>query len=262
MNTVNDLNQRRYLASSTPYDISIMNLKSPILAVCWSFAFPGFGHFYVNNFLFGMVLMVWELAINNLAHINLSIYYSLQGNFEAAKACVNPIWFLSYVLVYVFSMWDSYRRAVEVNEQFLLTYGSEQKISIFSLSAAGINFLSKKNPWLSAAWALVSPGLEHIYTNKLPPAVFAIFWMAIVTYKSHWLAGVLYSFWGNFELAKSVIDPQWLLFLPSVYGFVGYEGYSNSDAINNLFRYEQSIFLRKNFQCEDFVTPIGLKLGE
>jgi hypothetical protein len=66
----------------------------------------------------------------------------------------------------------------------------------------------------------------------------------------------MYSFWGNFELAKSVIDPQWLLFLPSIFGFVSYEGYSNSDAVNGLFRYEQSIFLRKNFQDEDFVIPI------
>lgn len=256
MNNLDVFNQRRYLVASSATDISILNLKSPLMAVWWSFTFPGFGHFYIGNFIYGNILLIWEIAVNNFAHVNLSIYYALQGNFRASKAAVNQSWFLSYVIVYAFCMWDSYRRAVELNQQYLLTYGSNRKFPVFNMSSLNIHYLTKKNPWLACVCGAFSPGLEMLYIGKFPAAIFMIGWMILITTKSHWLAAIMYTCWGNFELAKSAIDPQWFLFLPSIYGFVCYEGVSASNAVNGIFKYEQTMFLRENFQDKDFIMPV------
>ncbi|MBC7765276.1 MAG: hypothetical protein H7Y41_02240 [Hyphomonadaceae bacterium] len=61
---------------------------------------------------------------------------------------------------------------------------------------------------------------------------------------------------GNFSQAILVADPEWLLFLPSLYGFVLFDCYANTVEYNKLFEFEQARFLRDNYQDESFEMPI------
>lgn len=247
---------RRYVSALSTISINTLNLKNPWLAVCWSISFPGFGHYYNGNYIFGMLLMIWEIIINGSAKINLCIFYTLIGDFQKAKEVINLNTFLIYGGVYIFCMWDSYRRAIEINKQYLLAYKNDENITSFKMTGMEVNFLEKKDPWLSALWTLITPGAYVIYLQKLPETIFAILWMGLVIFKSNVLEAVMYTFWGQFAIAKNALDLQWFLYLPSMYGYIVYIAYENAIEINRTFKYEQSSFLRKEYQSEDFIMPV------
>lgn len=60
---------------------------------------------------------------------------------------------------------------------------------------------------------------------------------------------------GLFAQAKAVIDPEWFMYLPSVYGFAVYDAYVNTVEYNRLFEKEQSAFLKNKYQNPMFKMP-------
>lgn len=60
---------------------------------------------------------------------------------------------------------------------------------------------------------------------------------------------------GDFANAKAVVNPHWLLNLPSIYMFSIYDAYINCVEFNNLFDLEQSKFLKRNYQRK----PLNIK---
>ena len=64
-----------------------------------------------------------------------------------------------------------------------------------------------------------------------------------------------YTLMGQFDYAKSIINPQWFLNIPSIYLFAIYDAYVNTVSNNNLFDWEQAKFLKKNYQDKNFNMP-------
>lgn len=64
-----------------------------------------------------------------------------------------------------------------------------------------------------------------------------------------------YTLLGNFEQTKAVLDIHWLLNIPSVYFFGVYDAYVNTVENNKLFRFEQSKFLKRQYQNSNFEMP-------
>jgi hypothetical protein len=60
---------------------------------------------------------------------------------------------------------------------------------------------------------------------------------------------------GDFKQAKSVLDMQWLLNMPSVYFFAMYDAYANTVANNKLYDWEQSKFLKRQYENSNFIMP-------
>ncbi|GAB4074131.1 hypothetical protein GCM10028778_16340 [Barrientosiimonas marina] len=89
--------------------------KSPIVALAWAVGLPGFGQIYNRDYVWALVLMAWELYVNLQAEINLSLYYTIQLDFEQAHDIVNFEWGLFYPSVYAFSMWQAYNQARVLN---------------------------------------------------------------------------------------------------------------------------------------------------
>lgn len=75
---------------------------------------------FLGKYLHGFVLIIWELVVNSQSNLNMGIALSFLGGFEEAKAQINQEWGLLYVAVYAYSIWDSYRCAVEVNKSHVL----------------------------------------------------------------------------------------------------------------------------------------------
>jgi len=59
-------------------------------------------------------------------------------------------------------------------------------------------------------------------------------------------------------MATAISDPQWLLFMPSLYLFVIYDAYSLTVEFNKLFEIEQSKFLVDNYQDPSFKMPVDI----
>lgn len=246
---------RRLRASSSQVGLSQIHLRNPWVTAFWSFAFPGCGHLLQDRLLRGLILIVWEMLVNGNAKINLSIMYSLLGNFEMAKQVVNQRWFLLYTSMYVFSIWDSYRGTVDLNKQYILADREDAPLSSMTTGTLDTNFLDKRSPLFACVISILTPGLGHLYVNKVISGLFFIGWTICSIYFSHCLSAVHETMLGNFNQAKSILDMQWLMYLPSIYGFVIYDAYVSAVENNKLFKKAQSKFLRDNYQFSNFKMP-------
>lgn len=234
---------------------NFFHLRNPITMAWWSAAYPGFGHISMGNYISGFLLFFWEMTVNTQGKVNLAILYSFTGRFDMAKEIVNNRWLLLYVLVYIFAIWDSYRLALQFNQLAILADRNEENIQPVSVSFVEINALDQRSPWCAVAWTILAPGLGHIYTHRIPTGFFIIIWWMAIAYFSFLFQGVQYSALGLFEEAKAIVDPEWLMFLPSIYGFAIYDVYVNTVEFNRLFKKEQASFLKSNYQNLNFKMP-------
>ncbi|HOV78657.1 MAG TPA: hypothetical protein PK728_01000 [Bacillota bacterium] len=249
-------NPRYPFFSMSPYTTNVIHLRNPWVTAWWAAAFPGFGHILLGNYIIGFVLIGWEILVNFHANINTGILYSLTGRFDSAKEVLDRRELLIYIAVYVFSIWDSWRRTADYNKLCFLSEKEFPPVALVSMNPAEINCLDKKSPWTCALWSLLMPGLGHLYIHRLATGfLILILWIA-ATCHSHLLEAVHHTFTGNFSAAAAVADPEWLLFMPSIYGFSVYCAYVYAVEFNKVFDREQARFLKENYQEPGFPMPL------
>ncbi|MFC0557791.1 hypothetical protein [Halalkalibacter alkalisediminis] len=249
MNNFKPTNQeRRYKAYVSIFGTTQLHLRNPYIIAWWSAAFPGFGHLLLSKYLRGFTLFIWEILINSMTHLNLSMVYSFTGNIDMAKEVLDPKWFLLYIPVYLFAIWDSYRTAVDMNKVYVLAERENADFNTYSIGALEINYLDKRRPIMAAIWSLFTPGLGQLYVHRVITALFTTAWTIVFVYYSNLLVAVQYLFLGDIAEATQVLDPQWLLFIPSHVGFAVYDSYVNTVENNKLFESEQRKYLKTNYQ--------------
>ena len=249
-----------------PYRITVANLsvlgtiqlhlRNPWIIAWWSAAYPGLGHLLLSKYLRGFLLLILEIIVNYNAKINLAIFYSFIGEVEQAKIVINKDWLLLYCATYIFAIWDSYRTTVDLNNQYKLAAREDAKVEAFKISSLEINYLDKRSPLNSLIWSAMMPGTGQLYIHRILVATFIIVWWFSQCYLSKILPATHYSFFGQFEQAKSVLHIQWFLNIPSIYIFSIYDAYTNTIENNKLYDWEQSKFLIRQYQCEKFKMPI------
>src|SRR5690625_3854645 len=247
-----DNSARRYTANVSIYGTTQLHLRSPSIVAWWSAAFPGFGHLLLSKYIRGFVLFIWEVIVNVNAKINLAIIYSFQSEIDMAVSVLEPGWALVYLPVYFFAIWDSHRTTVDLNKIYLLAEHEEHRFQIFTIGALEINYLDKRNPVMAVFWSLAVPGLGQLYLHRIFTAFFVILWTVTFFYLSHSLEATALLYIGEVQQATSVIKGEWLLMLPSLYGFSAYDAYVNTIENNNLYDREQRRFLKDNYQCPNF----------
>ena len=250
-------NTRRPLSYISTININHIDLKNPWVTAWWSASFPGLGHIFLGSYVKGFLLIVWEIVINVKSRLNLAIIYSFNGRYEMAKEVLDSRWLLLYIAVYIYSMWDSYRKTVELNKFAVLAKRENSPITPFKIDSIEINYLDKRNPWVSLTSSIFMPGLGHLCTHRLPTGFLLLTLWVIISYYSHLLQAVQYSATGAFSQAKAIVDPEWLLFLPSLFGFAIYDAYVHLVEFNKLFQFEQSRFLKENYQDPGFKLPFN-----
>lgn len=252
---------RRPKMNISSYSINCFHLKRPWVVALWSFFYPGFGHLRSGSIVKGMFLFSFEFIINYQAHLNLAILYSFTGNFQQAKEVLNTQWLLMYCAILIFSVWDSYRLAVETNKLSLLADRKNAPITPTVIGSFGIDGLDKRNPWVGVMWSLLLPGLAHLYDSQAVKAIFILIAGVGIVIMSHVLQAIGYTAIGEFAQAKAVLDWQWLLNVPSFYGFAAWDAYIDIVQMNQLFEIEQARYLKNNFQNPAFALPFP-KQGE
>ncbi len=259
-NYSNDNTARRYKAHVSLLGTTQFHLRNPYIVAWWSAAFPGFGHLLLSKYLRGFVLFIWEVVVNVQSNLNLAMIYSIQGEIDKAKEILNTRWILIYIPVYIFAIWDSYRTTMDMNKVYVLAERENHKFNTFSIGALEINYLDKRNPVMAVLWSLFIPGLGQLYIHRITTAFFVIVWSVVFFYCSHALEAISLLFVGEIKKATSVINPEWLLFFPSVYGFSLYDSYINTVENNKLYDKEQRNYFQENYQSPSFQVLKGQKV--
>lgn len=236
------------LFASNPYGDNLLAFRNPWIVMWWSAAFPGMGHFHLNNTFWGFFLMSFEYGVNTFCHINTAIVYSMLGQFDKAKEVLEWRFIILYVVVYVFAMWDSYRRCVDYNKIYQLAVHEKHAVPPMRLSPFELNLLDKKKPWLTLIWTIIFPINGYIYLNRMVAAIYSFLWWAVVIYFSNVLQALTFTAIGDFQSAVKVIDMQWLLYIPSIYTFALYDTYAKTVENNRIFEISQSLRLQSTYQ--------------
>jgi hypothetical protein len=256
-----DNKHRRYKAHVSIYGTTQFHLRNPYIIAWWSAAFPGFGHLLLNKYLRGLLLFTWEVVVNYESKINLAMVYSFCGQIDLAKKTIDTRWMLMYVPVYLFAIWDSYRTTVDMNNVYLLAEREDAPYNTFSIGAMEINYLDKRNPVMSVIWSIFMPGLGQLHIHQFISAFVSLVWTIVFLYFSHLLEAIQFLFFGDIQRSTEILDKQWLLYLPSMWGFAIYDSYINTIENNKLFENEQQGFLKRNYQNPKFRVRKGKVVG-
>ncbi|OIJ14179.1 hypothetical protein BKP35_08275 [Anaerobacillus arseniciselenatis] len=100
--------------------------------------------------------------------------------------------------------------------------------------------------------SLLFPGLGHLYIHRIIEGFIFLSGTILIIYMSNFLVALQYTLLGSFTMGISVLDPQWALFLPSIYCFAAYEAYVLCVECNKAFKKEQKQFLQKSFQFPNY----------
>lgn len=209
---------------------------------------PGLGHLYLGSFTKGIILMTWEIVVNAQANLNLAIYYSLLGNGEQAKQVLDLQWALLYPPFYMVTVWDAYRLAVENNRLYdLERLQSQRAFQYHTRAFYGQNMLQTRNPWMAVFWAAMLGGAGHFHNMQLLKGTVLMGWYLVVAIKSGLNIALYHTLTGEFDLAKQVVDYEWLLFWPSVYLFNIWDAYHDCVEQNKLCDEAQYYWLKRQY---------------
>lgn len=250
------ISPRRTRAYLSPFTTNQLHLRNPWVVAFFAFSYPGFGNLLLHRYAKAFVLILWELFINEQAHINLGIMYTLQGHFDLAKEVMDERWLIVYLGIYMFAIWDSYRSAIEINRLYILADREDAALQPLRIDAWDMNYLDKREPWLAILWSAIAPGLGHLYVHKVITGVFMFGYTVVILYFSHLPVALKNTMLGDFAQAKAEVDMQWLMYLPSIYLFIIYDAYISAVEMNKLFESEQSQYLRRRYQACDYPMPL------
>jgi TM2 domain-containing membrane protein YozV len=232
------------------------HLRNPWVSAWWSAALPGFGHLLISNHFTGFVLLGWEFFVNYQAHINEAIVLSLTGRFPEARESVDHRWLLLYVAVYVYAIWDSYSSTIEQNKYYIIAEREDYPIAPAKITAFELGFAHRRKPLLATLWSLLTPGLGHIYIRKVDEGFIILVCWITTAYMSRLCEAIVFTLVGDFAMAKEVINYQWLLFAPSLYGYAAYASFAAVVEVNKYVDAEQARYLKQNYMSSEFTMPL------
>lgn len=230
---------RRPLATISVYGVTFLHRQNPFMVAWWSAAFPGFGHYLLNQYIRATLLTLSEFFTNVLAHVNEAIVYSFSGKFEMAKAVVQPRWLFGYVIIYFYAIWDSYRSTLVQNKMCQLAELENERIRPIILHPLELQYLEQRNPFIAALYSFFFPGLGQLYNHQFVLAFYGMSWWWIYLTLSRAHEALLNFFLGNIQESIAILQPQWLLFMPSIVGGAVFHAFISAMGHNRLFRLEQ-----------------------
>lgn len=255
MSSRHSKNNRDIAVFISPYSINYLHLKNPWITAWWSAAFPGLGQIMMCKYIVGFILVSWEIFINQNAHLNLAIFFSMMGKFEKAKDVLDLRWFLVYIPVYIYGIWDAYTRTVIYESDYFLTYKRGYEVISKNIDTLELNILQKKKPYIAIIWSFFTPGLGYLYINRLVSIFIFSTWFIAISYYSKLFLAIQFTMLGKFEAAIDILDPQWFLYLPSIYIFVIFDSYVQTVEYNKIFDKEQTAYFKREYQQKNFVMP-------
>jgi hypothetical protein len=117
-----------------------------------------------------------------------------------------------------------------------LKYGEPSaRRSVAYLSLLGTTQLHLRNPFIIACWSVAFPGMGHLLLSKYLRGFLLFIWEVVVNYKARINLLILYSFLGDFEKAKQVVDIKWMSFYIPAYLFSIWDSYRTTIDLNHSY---------------------------
>lgn len=104
-----------------------------------------------------------------------------------------------------------------------------------NVSILGTTQLHLRNPYIIAWWSAAFPGFGHLLLSKYLRGYSLFIWEILVNNMSHLNLAIMYSFTGNIEMAKEILEPRWLLLYLPVYLFAIWDSYRTTVDMNKVF---------------------------
>lgn len=101
------------------------------------------------------------------------------------------------------------------------------------VSVLGTTQLHLRNPFIIAFWSMAFPGLGHLLLSKYIRGFLLFVWEVFINYKARINLLILYSFLGDFDAARNVVDIQWLTFYIPTYIFAIWDSYRTAVDMNH-----------------------------
>lgn len=102
------------------------------------------------------------------------------------------------------------------------------------MNSISTNFLHLRNPYVIAWWSAAFPGFAHISLGSYIAGFLLFTWEMVVNYNAKVNMAILYSFTGRFDMAKEVVNNQWLLLYAPVFIYCIWNGYQLTVDLNKL----------------------------
>ena len=123
-----DLNHQYMLAAREDAKVKMFNIgqleinyldkRTPWNAAIWSVMMPGLGQVLIHRIPGALFIIIWFIVIAQQSKLLPAFHYTLLGQFDYAKAIINPQWFLNLPSVYLYAIYDAYDNTVSNNKLF------------------------------------------------------------------------------------------------------------------------------------------------
>ena len=108
------------------------------------------------------------------------------------------------------------------------------------ISVLGTSHIHLRNPYIIGWWSAAFPGFGHLLLSKYLRGYALFIWEVVVNIKAHVNLAMVYSFQGNIDLAKEVLDTRWLLMYIPVYLFAIWDSYRTTVDMNKIYLLAES----------------------
>ncbi|WP_442597191.1 hypothetical protein [Neobacillus sp. D3-1R] len=103
------------------------------------------------------------------------------------------------------------------------------------VSILGTTQIHLRNPYIIAWWSAAFPGFGHMILSKYLRGFTLFIWEVVINLKANVNLSMNYSFQGNIDMAKEVLDTRWLLIYIPVYIFAIWDSYRTTVDMNNVY---------------------------
>ncbi|MBM7660370.1 TM2 domain-containing membrane protein YozV [Bacillus mesophilus] len=103
------------------------------------------------------------------------------------------------------------------------------------VSILGTTQIHLRNPYIIAWWSAAFPGFGHLLLSKYLRGFVLFIWEVIVNLKANVNLAMVYSFQGEIQMAKDILDTRWLLIYIPVYLFGIWDSYRTTVDMNKVY---------------------------
>ena len=103
-----------------------------------------------------------------------------------------------------------------------------------TISVFGISFLHRQNPKMVAWWSVIFPGFGHYLLNQYVRATLFTLSEVITNTLAHVNEAIVYSFCGEFDRAKDVLETRWLFGYLAIFYYTIWDSYRSAITQNKM----------------------------
>lgn len=103
------------------------------------------------------------------------------------------------------------------------------------VSILGTTQIHLRNPYIVAWWSAAFPGFGHLLLSKYLRGFVLFIWEVVVNVQSNLNLAMIYSFQGEIDKAKDILNTRWLLIYIPVYIFAIWDSYRTTMDMNKVY---------------------------